>query len=72
MPAYKQPEIRERLKKKIMKGDKGGDHGQWSARKAQLLASEYKKACEKKGVQAYSGSKKSASAKNLVRWGKEN
>jgi len=27
-----------------MKGPKGGKPGQWSARKAQLLASEYKEA----------------------------
>ena len=42
--AYTQPELRERLKKKITAGDKGGQPGQWSARKAQLLAAEYKKA----------------------------
>ena len=41
---YTKPALRERLKKKIMAGDKGGDKGEWSARKAQLLASEYKKA----------------------------
>ncbi|RKH42173.1 hypothetical protein [Corallococcus sicarius] len=41
---YTDPALRERLKKRIMKGDKGGQPGQWSARKAQLLASEYKKA----------------------------
>ena len=40
---YSQPELRERLKKKITAGDKGGQPGQWSARKAQLLAAEYKK-----------------------------
>ena len=42
--AYTMPEMRERLKKKIMAGDKGGAPGQWSARKAQLLATEYRKA----------------------------
>ncbi|MCY1032682.1 hypothetical protein OV207_14520 [Corallococcus sp. BB11-1] len=41
---YTDPALRERLKKRIMKGAKGGRAGQWSARKAQLLASEYKKA----------------------------
>jgi len=40
---YTKPSLRERLKNKIMTGDKGGKPGQWSARKAQLLASEYKK-----------------------------
>jgi len=41
---YTQPALRERLKKKVTAGDKGGKPGQWSARKAQLLAAEYKKA----------------------------
>ena len=40
---YSNPKLRERLKDKIMAGDKGGQPGQWSARKAQLLAAEYKK-----------------------------
>lgn len=41
---YTMPEVRERIKKRIMAGDKGGKAGQWSARKAQLLAMEYRKA----------------------------
>jgi hypothetical protein len=41
---YTRPALRERLKKKIQASDKGGKPGQWSARKSQLLASEYKKA----------------------------
>ncbi len=41
--AYTKPELREKLKDKIKSGDKGGRPGQWSARKAQLLATEYKK-----------------------------
>ena len=40
---YTKPTMRKRLFKKIMAGTKGGRAGQWSARKAQLLASEYKK-----------------------------
>jgi hypothetical protein len=36
--------MRASLFKKIKVGTKGGDPGEWSARKAQLLASEYKKA----------------------------
>jgi len=39
---YSDPALRDRLKKKILAGSKGGRSGQWSARKAQLLASEYK------------------------------
>ncbi len=41
--AYTKPELREKLKEKIKAEDKGGKPGQWSARKAQLLATEYKK-----------------------------
>lgn len=38
---YTKPELRERIKKKVLAGDKGGRPGQWSARKAQLVAHEY-------------------------------
>ena len=41
---YTNPEMRKRLFNKIKAGTKGGDPGEWSARKAQLLASQYKKA----------------------------
>ena len=41
---YTNPAMRKRLFNKIKAGTKGGDPGEWSARKAQLLASEYKKA----------------------------
>lgn len=41
---YTMPEVRERIKKRIMAGSKGGNPGQWSARKAQLVAMEYRKA----------------------------
>ena len=37
------PTMRKRLFSRIKAGSKGGKPGQWSARKAQLLASEYKK-----------------------------
>jgi len=40
---YTKPTMRKRLFSKIKAGTKGGDAGEWSARKAQLLASEYKK-----------------------------
>jgi uncharacterized protein YycO len=39
---YTQPELREELKARIKKEGKGGAPGQWSARKAQILAQEYK------------------------------
>ena len=41
---YTDPELRVRLKNEITAGDKGGKPGQWSARKAQMLAREYEKA----------------------------
>ena len=41
---YTKPELRKRLFRKIMRGTKGGRAGQWSARKAQLLAREYEAA----------------------------
>jgi hypothetical protein len=39
---YTKPAMREQLFKKVKAGSKGGDAGEWSARKAQLLAREYK------------------------------
>jgi hypothetical protein len=41
---YTKPGMRAELFKKIKAGSKGGDPGEWSARKAQLLAVQYKKA----------------------------
>ena len=40
---YTKPTMRKNLFNRIKAGSKGGKPGQWSARKAQLLASEYKK-----------------------------
>lgn len=39
---YTKPAMRKRLFEKIKAGSKGGKAGQWSARKAQMLAKEYK------------------------------
>jgi hypothetical protein len=41
---YTKPAMRASLFNKIKAGSRGGDPGEWSARKAQLLATEYKKA----------------------------
>mgnify|MGYP000090220382 CR=1 FL=1 len=41
---YTKPGMRKTLFSKIKAGSKGGDPGEWSARKAQLLAVQYKKA----------------------------
>ena len=41
---YTKPTMRKSLFNRIKAGTKGGAAGQWSARKAQMLASAYKKA----------------------------
>jgi hypothetical protein len=63
--AYTKPELRENIKNQIMSGSKGGNPGQWSARKAQLLAQAYKKAGG-----GYSGAK-TTKQKSLSKWTKE-
>ncbi len=40
---YTKPGMRKSLFNRIKAGDKGGAPGQWSARKAQMLALQYKK-----------------------------
>lgn len=39
---YTKPTMRKALFESIKAGTKGGDPGEWSARKAQLLAKKYK------------------------------
>ena len=41
---YTKPGMRKRFFESIKAGGKGGAPGQWSARKAQMLATKYKKA----------------------------
>ena len=41
---YTKPTMRKALFEKIKAGTKGGGAGQWSARKAQMLAKQYKDA----------------------------
>jgi len=41
---YTKPTMRKRMFQRIKAGTKGGAAGQWSARKAQMLARAYKKA----------------------------
>ncbi len=62
---YTDPELRERIKGLVMAGDKGGNPGQWSARKAQMVAREY---------EAEGGGYASApdeTQKHLMDWGEE-
>jgi len=63
--AYTNPGLRNRIKKRILAGSKGGKPGQWSARKAQLVAQAYEKAGG-----GYSGSKTKKQA-SLSKWTKE-
>lgn len=62
---YTKPELRENIKDRVMAGSKGGKPGQWSARKAQLVAQQYEKAGG-----GYKGSK-GQNQKDLEKWGKE-
>ena len=39
---YTKPTMRKNIFNKIKSGTKGGKAGQWSARKAQMLAKQYK------------------------------
>ena len=41
---YTKPTLRKRIFNQVKAGCKGGAPGQWSARKAQMLAQKYKKA----------------------------
>ena len=41
---YTKPGLRKRIFQRILRGNKGGNPGQWSARKAQMLAIAYKRA----------------------------
>ena len=54
----------EKVKARVTKGSKGGDAGEWSARKAQLAVSEYKKAGG-----GYEGGK--SADNSLTQWTKE-
>lgn len=58
------PALWEKVKASVTSGDKGGHAGQWSARKAQLAVSEYKKAGG-----GYTGGK--SSDNHLTEWTKE-
>ncbi|KAL5422455.1 hypothetical protein PMIN04_004695 [Paraphaeosphaeria minitans] len=63
---YTDPELRNEVKEEIQASDKGGAPGQWSARKAQMMASEYKK----RGGE-YTTDKRDEKAKHLNSWTEE-
>lgn len=62
---YSKPGLRSRIVSQVKAGSKGGNAGQWSARKAQLVAQKYEAAGG-----GYSGPKTSGQ-KNLSKWTKE-
>ena len=62
---YTKPDLREKIKKDVIAGDKGGRAGQWSARKAQLVAHEY--AAEGGGYKH----PRNESQQSLKNWGDE-
>lgn len=66
MNNYTNPKLRETLKKQILAGNKGGKPGQWSARKAQLLAKAYVDAGGK-----YKKGPRTRAQKSLIKWTKE-
>ncbi|KAL4936974.1 serine hydrolase-domain-containing protein [Aspergillus oleicola] len=65
---YTDPKLREEVKNEIQGGEKGGKPGQWSARKAQMTASEYK---ARGGDYTTSKDEKQPQQKNLDKWGAE-
>ncbi len=62
---YTDPNLREKIKAEVIKGDKGGNPGQWSARKAQMVAHEY----EAEGGKYKGG--RDETQKSLTSWGDE-
>jgi hypothetical protein len=62
MGNYTKPKLRESIKNRVMASGKGGKPGQWSGRKAQLVAMEYKKAGG-----GYTGDK-TKKQKSLSKW----
>ena len=58
------PKLWESVKKKIIRGSKGGPSGKWSARKAQLSVAEYKRRGGK-----YIGKK--SKSNSLSKWSRE-
>lgn len=62
---YSDPGLRDEVKEEVKQSDKGGAPGQWSARKAQFMASEYKR---RGGGYRQDKSQQDDSQKNLSKW----
>lgn len=63
---YTKPKLREALKQKIQSASIGGKPGQWSGRKSQLLAQEYRKSGG-----GYRNKKLTKQAQSLNQWTKQ-
>lgn len=60
---YTEPDLRRKIKDELMASDKGGQPGEWSSRKSQLLAQEY----ERQGG-GYKHKEKDKAARSLEEW----
>ncbi|KAF2209322.1 hypothetical protein CERZMDRAFT_47250 [Cercospora zeae-maydis SCOH1-5] len=65
---YTDPDLRDQVKEELKASAKGGEPGQWSARKAQMMASEYKK---RGGGYTTDKTDKDESQQHLTEWGEE-
>lgn len=64
---YTNNALRERIKARVMAGSEGGRPGQWSARKAQLVATRYRKA----GGGYKKGKRPNKKQRSLRKWTRE-
>ncbi|KAM3415320.1 hypothetical protein BST61_g8849 [Cercospora zeina] len=65
---YTDPDLRDQVKEELKASSKGGQPGQWSARKAQMMASGYKK---RGGDYITDKKDKDEPQQNLTHWGEE-
>ena len=65
---YSDPKLRDQVKEEIHNSDKGGAPGQWSARKAQFMAQEYKR---RGGGYTTDKSQQDESQEHLSKWTEE-
>jgi Family of unknown function (DUF5872) len=69
MTAYTDPELRARLKRKLMAENVAGTlAGQWSARKSQLLRHRYEAAIARQGLASGYKGPKTKAQKDLTKW----
>lgn len=62
---YTKPDLRRQIKDELMASDKGGDPGEWSARKSQRLVQEYER---QGGGYRSDEQNKDATARSLEAW----